>query len=266
VKHDKNGGFIHTLKEQYRTKRSTFVIFASVRAIVIISVIRQAFIGNYENTFLCVLTLGLLFVPSLISHTFKVELPTLLENIVLIFIFAAQVLGELNDYYVKYPLWDSMLHTVTGFLAAAVGLSLIDILNRSDEIELKLSPLFTALVAFCFSMTIAVLWEFMEFSCDVLLRTDMQKDTVLDCISSVMLNPDAVNTAVKLDGITDTLVNGKPLGVKGYLDIGLYDTMKDMFVNFIGAVSFSVFGLFYTKRHGKAKASRLVDGLKLKRK
>lgn len=257
---------MHSLKEQYRVKRSTFVIFTVIRATVVLSGIRQAFIGNYENTFLCVLTLGLLFTPSLISHTFKVELPTLLENIVLIFIFAAQILGELNDYYIKYPLWDSMLHTVTGFLAAAVGLSLIDILNRSDEIELKLSPVFTALVAFCFSMTIAVLWEFMEFGCDVLLRTDMQKDTVLDSISSVMLNPNAVNTAVKLDGISETSVNGRSLGVGGYLDIGLYDTMKDMFVNFIGAVAFSVFGLFYTKRHGEAKASWLVDGLKLKRK
>lgn len=225
----------------------------------------SAFIGNYESTFLCILTLALFLLPAFISRTFKIELPTLLENIVLIFIFAAEVLGELGDYYIKYPLWDTALHTVTGFLAAAVGLSLIDILNRSERIKFNLSPLFVALVSFCFSMTIGVLWEFLEFGADMLLHTDMQKDMVITAISSVALNPEATNTAIKISGITETYVNGQPLGIAGYLDIGLIDTMKDMFVNFIGAVIFSVFGYFYAKYTGKNRSAGIVDGLRIRR-
>ena len=64
------------------------------------------------------------------------------------------------------------------------------------------------------------------------------------------------NIAVPVEGITDVIVNGKSLGLGGYLDIGLYDTMEDLFVNFIGAVVFSVIGYFYVKHRGKGKVAR----------
>ena len=114
-------------------------------------------------------------------------------------------------------------------------------------------------------MTIGVLWEFLEFSADMILRTDMQKDTIINAISSVALNPEATNTAIKISGITETVVNGQTLGIAGYLDIGLIDTMKDMFVNFIGAVVFSIFGYFYAKYTGKNRSAGVVDGLRIRR-
>ena len=262
---EKKRGFFRQLEDEFRRKKSTFIIFVIIRAIVVLSGVRQLLIGNYENTFLCVMTLGLLLVPAFISRTFKVELPTPLENITLIFIFAAQILGELNDYYIKYPIWDTMLHVTTGFLAAAVGLSLIDILNRSEKVRFDMSPVFVALVAFCFSMTIGVLWEFFEFGADMLVNTDMQKDTVISSISSVALNPDSVNTAVHIGDITETAVNGISLPVEGYLDIGLIDTMKDLLVNFMGAAVFSAFGYFYVKYAGKSRTAGIVEGLRMKR-
>ena len=39
----------------------------------------------------------------------------------------------------------------------------------------------------------------------------------------------------------------------GYLDIGIVDTMKDLMVNFVGAVVFSVIGILYLKHRGKGK-------------
>ncbi len=264
-KREKKTGFFRQLENEFRRSKSTFILFVVFRTLVIAAGIRSLFLGNFENAFLCALTLALFLIPAFVSHTFKVELPTLLENIVLIFIFAAEILGELNDYYIKYPLWDTMLHTATGFLAAAMGLSLIDLLNRSEKIKFNLSPVFVALVSFCFSMTIGALWEFLEFGADILVQTDMQKDTVINAISSVALNPDATNVAVKISGITETAVNGQVLGVNGYLDIGLYDTMKDMFVNFIGAAVFAVIGFFYAKYSGKSRSAGIVDGLRIKR-
>ncbi|MBE6611419.1 MAG: hypothetical protein E7632_02900 [Ruminococcaceae bacterium] len=261
----KKPSFWRQLSNEFRRSKSTFILFIVLRTLVILVGIRQLFIGNYENVFLCVLTLALFLVPAFIEKTFRVVVPSLLEKVVLIFIFAAEIMGEIGDYYVNYPLWDTMLHTTTGFLAAAVGLSLIDILNRSERFKFYLSPLFVALVSFCFSMTIGVLWEFLEFGADMLLQTDMQKDTVVTSISSVLLNPAMTNTAVKITGITETAVNGEVLGISGYLDIGLFDTMKDMFVNFIGAVVFSVFGFFYAKYTGTNKSAPIVDGLRLRR-
>lgn len=247
-----------------REDKRAFAVYVVLRLIVIAVGILQFFNGNYANAALCLFTLVLFLTPAFVESNFGVRLPSTLEIIVLLFIFAAEICGELGEFYVKFAFWDTMLHTLNGFLAAAVGLSLIDLLNRSRRFDLHLSPLFVALVSFCFSMTIGVLWEFFEFGMDCFFLTDMQKDTVVHTISSVILNPDGANTAVVLRDITDTAVNGQSLGLGGYLDLGLRDTMKDLLVNFIGAVVFSVFGYFYTKHNGKSRGAALVDGLKIR--
>lgn len=247
-----------------REDKRAFAVYVVLRLIVIAVGILQFFNGNYANAALCLFTLVLFLTSAFVESNFGVRLPSTLEIIVLLFIFAAEICGELGEFYVKFAFWNTMLHTLNGFLAAAVGLSLIDLLNRSRRFDLHLSPLFVALVSFCFSMTIGVLWEFFEFGMDCFFLTDMQKDTVVHTISSVMLNPDGANTAVVLRDITDTAVNGQSLGLGGYLDLGLRDTMKDLLVNFIGAVVFSVFGYFYTKHNGKSRGAALVDGLKIR--
>ena len=229
----------------------TLVIYLILRALVILTLVMAAIRGNYENVLLCVLTLILFYVPDILQRSLDIHLPDTLEIIILVFIFAAEILGEIQAFYIQIPIWDTMLHTTTGFLAAAVGFSLVDLLNRHERFSFEMSPVYMAIVAFCFSMTIGVLWEFFEFSADLFLHTDMQKDTILNGISSVALNPEPVNVPIRIDHITSTVVNGETLPIRGYLDIGLFDTMKDLFVNFIGAVVFSVFGFFYAKHRGK---------------
>jgi len=86
----------------------------------------------------------------------------------------------------------------------------------------------------------------------------MQKDTIVDVISTVDLDPSHGTAAVAVKGIQDVILvledgTQRPLGLGGYLDIGLIDTMKDLFVNFIGAVVFSVVGYFYVKGRGKGR-------------
>ena len=239
------------LSMELREHRSSFIVFFTLRILVIAMLVLQLLNRNYENVFLCALTLLLLVMPSLVQVTFKVELPTTLEIIILLFIFAAEILGEISEFYLMFPFWDTVLHTMNGFLAAAIGFSLVDLLNRSERTVFNLSPLFTAIVAFCFSMTIGVLWEFFEFGMDLIGGYDMQKDTVIHMIRSVTLDPAGRNVPYVLDGITETAVNGKELGLGGYLDIGLIDTMEDLIVNFIGAFLFSVIGFFYVKNRGK---------------
>lgn len=87
---------------------------------------------------------------------------------------------------------------------------------------------------------------------------------MIHALYSVALNPTRSNTVVAVPGIDRVTVNGEDLGLGGYLDIGLIDTMKDLFVNFIGAVVFSVIGYFYAKGAGSRKtaAMRFVPGLK----
>ena len=250
---------------ELREHRSSFIVYVVLRALVILMMILQIFNRNYENVFLCILTLLLLSMPSFIQLNLKIELPTPLEITILLFIFAAEILGEIQAYYIRFPFWDTVLHTLNGFLMAAIGFALVDILNRSEKFSFQLSPIFLAIVAFCFSMTIGVLWEFFECGMDQFFGLDMQKDTIVNSISSVVLDPTNSNVPVTIENIDDVVVNGKSLGLGGYLEIGLLDTMKDLFVNFIGAVMFSVIGFFYVKNRGKGKfANGLVPRLKTK--
>ena len=230
-------------------------VYVILRLLVVLIIVNQALNGNYENVFYGLIALLLFMLPSYFEHRFIIDIPDTLEVIILIFIFAAEILGEIGAYYQKVPFWDTMLHTVTGFLTGAIGFSLVSLLNRETD-SFNLSPFYLAFVSLCFSMFIGVMWEFFEFFMDQVFQLDMQKDTVIHSFSSVMLDPAHSNTPIRLEDIHDTVVNGTSLGLGGYLDIGLIDTMQDLLVNFIGAVLFSFFGYFCMKYKDKRKLLR----------
>ena len=200
--------FRRAMEKELREHRSSFVVFYTLRLLVIVIFIRQIIIGGYESAFYCALAYLLLYVPSWIQVKFHIELPPALE------------------------------------------ITMVVLLNDDERLTFDLSPFFLALMAFCFSMTIGVLWEFFEFGMDWFFHTDMQRDTVIQAIHSATLDATRSNRVVSITGIQDVLINGESLGLGGYLDIGLIDTMKDLFVNFIGAVVFSVTGFFYAKSKG----------------
>lgn len=235
-------------------------IYIVLRVLVIITIIVQLWRGNFENAFLGILTLILFTIPTIIDKKLNIELPNALEIIILLFIFSAEILGEIQNFYGIFRFWDTMLHTINGFLCAAIGFSLIDIMNRNPKFHMKMSPIFVALVAFCFSMTIGILWEFFEFGSDILLRTDMQKDRLTTSISSVLINESGENVPIKIDNVQETDIIYKQNGELkayiiegGFLDIGIKDTMKDLLVNFIGAVVFSIIGLLYIRNRDEYK-------------
>lgn len=248
-------GHLRDFLEEARENKIKAFVYIALRILVVIVLIAEIFNRNYNNVFLCVLTLILFMIPNFLNKRMNIILPGTLEIIVLLFIFGAEILGEINEYYLLFDRWDDMLHTINGFLCAAIGFSMIDILNRNEKVTFSLSPAFVALVAFCFSMTVGVLWEFFEFGMDMFFQTDMQKDSIQTVISSVIFNPEGKNVAVVMP-IESIVVNGVPWHYGGYIDIGLYDTMNDLFVNFIGAVTFSIIGYFYIKNRSKGKFAK----------
>lgn len=245
---------VETSVEQRKRVRRRWTIRGVLSFFIVLTFVRSAFMHRYENMFVCVLALVLFCMPVLIERSLSIDIPPLMEGIIYCFIYAAEILGEINSFYTIIPGWDTMLHTINGFLVAAVGFALVDLFNRSERFSVRLSPLFLAIVAFCFSMTVGVLWEFFEFGADQFLGTDMQKDFIVQAVNSVSLNPSGLNTVIQTP-IESLVVNGQDWMQfpGGYLDIGLIDTMKDLLVNFIGAVLFSVIGFFYVKTRGKGK-------------
>ena len=238
-------------------KKVVYTVYFALRLSVVLMLVLQFFNRNYENMLLCVLTLVLFMLPSALERHLNIDLPDTLEIIILLFIYSAEILGEIQSFYITFPYWDTMLHTMNGFLCAAIGFSLVDLLNRHERISLNLSPFFMAVTAFCFSMTVGVVWEFFEYAMDHFFLLDMQKDTILNTISTVNLDPSHGTQAVIIRGIEDVILvlqdgTRRALGLGGYLDVGIADTMADLFVNFVGAVVFSAIGFFYVKNRGKS--------------
>ena len=252
------------LVKRYKRNKKTFILFMVLYILVVLTAIRCLFIQNYESFATCVLVLLLFLIPAIIEERMNLTIPPLFTGIIFVFIFAAEILGEVRHYYVRFPGWDTMLHTVNGFLFAAVGFSLIYLLNRGSK-NFNLTPFYLALVAFCFSMTIGVLWEFFECSMDQFFNMDMQKDFIVQGVNSVTLDPANSGAVIHLKNIAETVIStssGETVTINGgYLDVGILDTMKDLLVNLIGAVVFSTIGYVSLK---KSKKSKVADKLMIK--
>lgn len=251
-KAEKQHSLLYSVKQNKELAALYFILRLVIAVIFVMNIVR----GKYESAMTCGLTFILMLIPSFIDRRLHIELPSVLETIVILFVFSANILGEIGSFYEKIPFLDTILHTLNGFICAGVGFGLTDILNRSEKIKFNLSPIFVCLFSFCFSMTAGTVWEFFEFGVDSLLGKDMQKDTIVTTINSTLLSGNNTNEVTHISGISSTTVNGSDLGINGYLDIGLIDTMKDLLVNFIGAVVFDSLGFIYLKNRGK-KASFL---------
>lgn len=246
--------YINRLRDRIRLNPTAFKVYTVLRILVIVTLVINLVNKRFENAFMCVLSLFLFLLPSFFEKQLKIEIPPLFEIFIYCFIFSAEILGEINHFYTLIPGWDTILHTLNGFLCAAIGFALVDLLNRHSE-NFNLSPIYLAFTAFCFSMTVGVLWEFCEFATDQLFLKDMQKDFVVRQFASVTLDKTNQQIPVPVKGITKTIIetkSGKEYVIEGgYLDIGIIDTMKDLIVNFIGAVVFSIIGYLYVKGRDK---------------
>lgn len=243
----------HIIEKYLDTKESALLVWVVLRFFVIVCMVLEVLKQEWNNAFLCLLTLVLFTIPTFVEDKLKIRFPTVLESLMYIFIFLAEILGEINNFYGTIPYWDTFLHTLNGFLAAGVGFSLVDLLNKNSK-KMNLSPFFVAVVGFCFAMTIGVLWEFFEYGADKYLNLDMQKDKIITSIPSTYLDAENKNRVYMVNDIKSTEIitdEGVVIIENGYLDIGLNDTMKDLIVNFIGAAIFSTIGGLYITNRDK---------------
>ena len=264
----KIGGYIKKLvgRSKNNKNKKVYVLYVILHVLVILTAVRCLLTQNYENLALCILTMILFLLPAFVEDRFHISIPPLFQVIIFFFIFAAEILGEVNHYYVMIPGWDTILHTMNGFLCAAIGFSLVYLLNRGSS-NVSLSPFYLTLVAFCFSMTIGVVWEFFEFGMDQFFYLDMQKDFTVTAFGSVSLDPQKAQNVIKLKDIVETTIktaSGEVTKIEGgYLDIGIIDSMKDLLVNLVGAVVFSIIGYITLKRNSPG-ANKVAEGFMIK--
>lgn len=166
----------------------------------------------------CILGLIVMFLPSVLERRMKIQVPNMMYIMFLIFLYGAIYLGEVQSFYYKIQNWDMILHTFSGLMLGALGFSVVNLLNRTEKVPVHLSPLLVAVFAFCFAVTLGVIWEVYEYTFDGVLHLNMQKFAVQ---------------------------NGAPL-------IGreaLKDTMGDLIVDTLGALVMAVIGYVSLKFH-----------------
>lgn len=123
----------------------------------------------------CVLGVIAFFLPNILSKKLKIVIPSNMYIVYVIFLWGAVFLGEVRNYYYKVPHWDTILHTCSGAMLGALGFSFVNILNKHEKVHVELSPIFVALFAFMFAITLGVIWEIYEYTFDGLLGLNMQK-------------------------------------------------------------------------------------------
>ena len=159
----------------------------------------------------CLLGVAAILVPARLMHRWDVQIPRMMFLLYIGFLYCAIFLGEVRSFYYTVPHWDTVLHIFSGGMLGALGFSMLAIFNNTEKIPMNLSPLFVAVFAFCFAMTLGAVWEIYEFAADCLLDTNMQKF--------------ALDDGTQLMG-----------------QLALRDTMKDIIVDALGALGTSLIG------------------------
>jgi hypothetical protein len=164
----------------------------------------------------CTLGLVVMALPSFIEKRLDLRIPSIMMIFYLLFLYAAIYLGEVRSFYYIIPHWDVILHCFSGFMLGCLGFSFITLLNKWEKIPIHLSPLFVAIFAFCFTLSLGVFWEIYEFGFDGLLNLNMQK--FIEADGTAMIGREA-----------------------------LKDTMEDLIVDGIGAFAASLVGYISLK-------------------
>lgn len=163
----------------------------------------------------CILGIIVMFIPSIVERKLYIDIPNKMEVMYFIFLYCAIYLGEVRNFYYIIPYWDLILHAFSGAMLGALGFSLVSYFNDMEVLETHLSPFFVALFAFCFALASGAVWEIYEFLADSLLGTNMQKFILAD----------------------GTVLAGHA---------ALRDTMTDLIVDALSALTVTVIGYYYT--------------------
>ena len=163
-------------------------LFIFLRATVVAAGILSVVYEDWDRLVLSVVTFIVMFFPSILEKRLKVDFPSQFDIMMVVFIYAAMFLGEMNSFYDRFWWWDIMLHTFSGLIVGAIGFTLVYTLNSHEKVAISLSPLFVAIFSFCFALAFDALWEIYEYGMDCAFGFNMQKDGLNDTMTDLIVD------------------------------------------------------------------------------
>ena len=201
-------------------RRAHLIILGVLQVVMAVQLVLLLVHEDWTNAFLVAGIMAVTLAPAIFR--LPVDIPSEIQIVAVLFIFATLFLGEVRDYYQRFWWWDVTLHTMSGVLLGLVGFMFVYILNEDEKVDLHMRPSFLAFFAFFFAVGLGGLWEIFEYAMDQTFGMNMQPATA-----------------------------GDPSG--------LTDTIQDLIVDTVGAAIVSLAGWWYLHR---ARASRIDNWAK----
>jgi hypothetical protein len=192
-------------------RRAHLAILIVLQLVMGIQLALLLFRGDWLQVFLVAGIMAVTIAPVLFRRGMPVDIPSEIQIVAVLFVFATLFLGEVRGYYERFWWWDGTLHTLSGLLLGLLGFMFVYVLNEDEQVDLHMRASFVALFAFFFAVGLGGLWEIFEFGMDRFFGTNMQPATA-----------------------------GDPSG--------LTDTVQDLIVDTIGAAIVSLAGWRYLAR------------------
>lgn len=199
--------------------------------------------GKVTAFLVCLFCIILLFICDYMKE--KLGCSEGLQILSYLFLLGSLLFGEVYHYYQKIWFFDDILHTLSAFIICSLAGYLL------KYFKCKMNLFMRALFIFSFSMMVSVLWEVTEFSIDRFMLADMQKDTLIESVTSELLEDNGKLRKIYVDktSINDDII------LNGYIDIGLFDTMGDIFCAIGGSFVYLVLDICKEKRASYKEAS-----------
>lgn len=191
-------------------------------------------IGSLRNVLMCFGFMVLPLVVYILEYVLHIQIPIILV-IGAFFLGIGSILGACFNLYTIIPVFDSILHTVSGFLFGCFGFALMRYFI--GDINTTKKVVGCIFMGFVFSLAVANAWELIEYAGSAITENDMQEDTIVREFNTYLLSGDH-NTITAVQDITKTVIyygDNQVITIDGYIDLGLIDTLTDSLVCCIGA-------------------------------
>lgn len=168
------------------TDRILLIIMRLTRLALFITAVVAFGLLEVATGFIALGVLALTYVANVIERRYRIEIPLELEVFMALFLVASLFLGEVGGFYGRFWWWDLFLHASSAIVFGFVGFLILYVLYYQRKLET--SPLIIAIFSFSFAMMIGAVWEIFEFSMDRLFGFNMQRGSLQDTMSDLIVD------------------------------------------------------------------------------
>ena len=154
-------------------------------AVLIITFVYKYAIKDYDELFrigLAAVTAWIVYFTCKITFLKKSEI---CFYVILAFTFSSIYLGNVWDLYRIIPIYDKLLHLLSGVIIAIIGFVLFLYLNNGN-IKGDFNTYFAVIFSIIFSIAAAGIWEIWEFSTDMIFGFHSQNNSLIDTMMDII--------------------------------------------------------------------------------